>query len=225
MAQLLQLTCPVCEAKKAFNYINHLNAKKDSDLKQQLLSGELFRFECDECGAKRQLDMQFLYHDPAQKVMIFLLPEYRRDSEEVANILEEVMKAQTFSLADYRLRIALHGTDLVEKVHIFDSGYDDREIEIVKLLTDGLFAQEKPNTPVKARYFYLHQNEPKILYITDSEQILVDFHTKLLEFARTKFNKPLNQSHLGEFTLINHRYAMNVLEKKDGNPEHCEYLH
>lgn len=215
MTHLLQLNCPVCQAKKTFSYVSHLNTQKDPHLKERLLTGDIFRFECDECGAKRQLDMQFLYHDPEKKLMVFVLPEYYSDNEKVMRVLEDVMKEQSFSLADYRLRIVLHVTDLVEKVHIFDAGYDDREIEVVKLLTDGLFAQEKPTTPVKARYFYLQQQTPKILYITDSEQILVDFHEKLLEFAQSKFNKPLSQDTLGEFVLINHQYAMRLLEKKE----------
>ena len=132
-------------------------------MKQALLEGNLFRFECDECGAKRQLDMQFIYRDPEKKVMIFLLPEYHSDNEEVTRVLDEIIQQQNFSLADYRLRIALHGVDLVEKITIFDAGYDDQEIEIVKLLTDGLFAQEKPTTPVKARYFYMQKSKPKIV--------------------------------------------------------------
>ncbi|MDO4432515.1 MAG: CpXC domain-containing protein [Aerococcaceae bacterium] len=219
MTQALQLSCPVCQAKKDFNYINHLNISKNPELKDALLKGDLFRFECDECGAVRQLDMQFLYHDPDKKFMVFMLPEYQRDNENVTRILQEVIHAQPFSLSDYRLRIALHGTDLVEKIHIFDTGYDDQEVEIVKLLTDGLFAQEKPTTPVKARFFYWNQTEPKILYITDKEQILVDFHEKLLHFAREKYGKILAKTKLGEFALINHRWAMNILEKKEPEAE------
>lgn len=219
MTQQIQLTCPVCEAKKDFTYHNHLNVSQHPELKQTLLEGNLFRFECDECGAKRQLDMQFIYHDPEKKVMIFLLPEYRSDNEEVTRVLDEIIQQQNFSLADYRLRIALHGVDLVEKITIFDAGYDDQEIEIVKLLTDGLFAQEKPTTPVKARYFYMQKSEPKVLYITDSDQILVDFHEKLLEFARTKFNKRLKIQQQGKFILIDHRWAIQTLEKKEHKTE------
>lgn len=216
MAQSLQLTCPVCQHSQAFRYHNRLNAQRDDQqLKQQLLNGELFRFECEQCGAKRQLDTQFLYHDPEKKFMVFLLPEYRHDNDEINRILDDILMTQPFSLNDYNLRIALHGTDLVEKIHIFDAGYDDREIELLKLLTDGMFAQEKPTTPVKGRYFYLHNGKPKFLYITDSEQILVDFHEKLLEFVRTKLAKSLTTDIRGDFHLIHHAWAMSQLDKKE----------
>ena len=208
----LHLKCPVCETETERDYINLLNTAKHPELVRDLQEGKLFEFECDHCGAKRQLSYQFLYHDPAKHFMVFLLPEYRDDQEQVEQALTDLLTEIDFSLANYQLRIAVSVPELIEKVLIFNTGYDDRVVETVKILTDGLFAQDKPTLPVKARYFYLQDNKPKVLYLTDEGQILADFHEKLVDFVRVKYAKKLDENLKGEFHHINFKWAFDLLE-------------
>ncbi|WP_124058720.1 CpXC domain-containing protein [Vaginisenegalia massiliensis] len=215
MKQTVNLTCPVCNQEVEWSITTRLNTRENPNLKKDLLAGKLFDFECPVCGAKRQLETTFLYHDPDKKLMIFLIPNYQSRQEEIEALLDQMASQEGVDIHDYQLRLVLHSTDLIEKVTLFDWGLSDQEIEIVKVLTDGLFAQEFPGKLVHNRFFYIKDKTPKILYITEDDQLLVDFHDSLLEFANSKFNKAIVDQHQGQFMVINQAWALNALDKKN----------
>lgn len=212
----LTLTCPVCQSQQQAHLTTHVNTEKHPDQVQALFAGDYFQFECETCGAKRQMAYQFLFHDPKRQFMIFLLPEYRENPEKFQDILAEATAELGPGTKNYQLRVALTVPELIEKIQIFYDGFDDREIELVKILTDGLFAQEKPNVPIQARYYYhpVAKQPAKILYITDSEQILADYHEKLREFIQLKFKSELSHRLNGEFHYIGHQWAMTQLTEE-----------
>lgn len=216
MTQTIKLACPVCQAEVKRELSTAINTRIHPELKEELLAGRLLSFTCDECGAKRQIETQMLYHDPDNRLLFYLAPNFTTHHEEVMTFLEDIRTKLPVSLDDYKLRIVLRAADLVEKVQLFDQDFDDQEIELVKLLTDGLFAKEKPDAIVNARYFYLKEDEPKILYLTSDDQLLVDFHHTLLEFVRNKFRKALNKDYLGQFITVNQKWALNIAEHNEG---------
>lgn len=211
MKQAVNVNCPVCQTSAIQEVETSINAQTEPKLKKELLDGTLQRFECAHCGAKRQIETQFLYHDPVKKFMVFLLPNFSQREEQLTDILEGIKRDHHVNYDQYELRIVVRQADLVEKIQLFDLNYNDREVEIVKLLTDGLFAKEKPDAQVKARYFYLKNGIPKIIYLTDKDQLLVDFNQSLLDFARDKYKKVVSKPAKGEFHLINAEWAAHAL--------------
>lgn len=216
MTQAVTLTCPVCQTEAKRNIHTAINARTQPDLKEQLIAGTLLNFECDTCGAKRHLEVETLYHDPSLKLVVFLAPKINETREETLNRLEALRAQLPVSLDDYHLRIVNRQADLIEKIQIFDQTFNDQAIELVKLLTDGLFAKEKPDAVVKARYFYQHEGVTKLLYITETEQLFVDFHESLLKFVEEKFAKALKDEYLGQFIVVNQGWALNIADKKAG---------
>lgn len=214
MTQTVTLACPVCQAKASREIHTAVNTRLHPELKGQLLAGSLLNFECDTCGAKRHLETEMLYHDPDKHLLFYLAPNFKEKREEIITRLEAIRAQLPVSLDDYHLRIVNQQADLIEKIQIFDEQLDDQAVELVKILTDGLFAKEKPDALVKARYFYLHNGERKVLYITESEQLFVDFHVSLLTFVKDKFAKALNNQHLGQYIVVNQGWALNIAEKK-----------
>lgn len=215
MAQTLNLTCPVCNHQNKMKVNAAINAKTQPKLKKELLEGKNFLFECDQCGAKRVINYQMLYHDPDHRLLIYLAPDYVKNKEQTLEILDDLKQKQAVSLDDYHLRIVLSGAELLEKIQIFDNQYKDIEVELVKLLTDGIFSKEKPDEQVKGRYFYMDPNtqKAKIMYTTDKEQLLVDFHETLLDFVQNKFKKDLEDNRKGDFQLINYNWAIQIASK------------
>ncbi|MGO4929313.1 CpXC domain-containing protein [Fundicoccus sp. Sow4_D5] len=216
MTQPVTLACPVCQTEAKRNIHTAINANTHPELKEQLIAGTLLNFECDTCGAKRHLEVETLYHDPNLKLVVFLAPKISEAREDTLNRLETLRAKLPVSLDDYRLRIVNRQADLIEKIQIFDEGFNDQSIELVKILTDGLFAKEKPEAVVKARYFYQHEATTKLLYITEDEQLFVDFHDSLLTFVEEKFAKALKEEYLGQFIVVNQGWALNLADKKSG---------
>lgn len=211
MRQNVKIKCPVCETEINREVETRINTQKNPELKRALLTGSLQQFECAECGAKRQIQSELLYHDPNKKYMIFNIPNLNKRNEQAEIMVNNAIKEEGVDVSDYTLRMVAHFPDLVEKTQLFDLGYDDREVEIVKLLTDGLFAKDRPDHKVLSRYFYMYQGEPKIMYITDKEQLLVDFSDKLLNFAQEKFRKISNKPEKGLFHIVNAEWVAHSL--------------
>ena len=216
MRQSMTLECPVCQHPQEQEMVRKIIAQDDPQAKKLLLEGQLFNFECQECGAKRQIDSDFLYIDHDKKFIISLIPNLDDRKEEMEKILTLFMRQSPEDLSLYQLRVVQTAPSLVEKVSIMDLGLNDIVIEIVKLLTDGLFAKERPEDHVKARYFYLHHGQKKLLYLTENDQLLVDFHQSLMDFAQDKYAKAIQEDTRGRFIQVDHNWAANLLEKKPG---------
>ena len=216
MEQTVTLKCPVCDHETTRQIYARLDAQAEPEVKKTLLEGKLFTFECDNCGAQRQIDNDFLYLDHEKKVIIALIPSLAARKADMEKILTQFMRQSEHDLSQYSLRVVRSAATLVEKVTIFEQGLNDIVVEIVKLLTDGLFAKERPNETVKARYFYLVHKEKKILYITDKDQLLVDFHQSLVDFSQDKYNKAVREDYKGRFIVVDENWAANLLENKPG---------
>lgn len=216
MAQTINLTCPVCQHHSTREVNAAINAKTHPEQKRELLEGKFFLFECENCGAKRAVNFQLLYHDPDKRLLIYLAPNFANNKEQTLETLKQLKNRQPVSLDNYQLRVVLSGAELLEKIQIFDQGYLDQEIELVKLLTDGIFAKEKPDEKVRARYFYMDpkNKKAKIMYTTEKQQLLVDFHQSLLDFVRNKFKKEVQNSPTGQFQLINQKWAIRAASKE-----------
>lgn len=213
MKQVIKLNCPVCQTPTTQEVETRINIALQPQLKKELLSGNLQRFECQECGARRQMETNFLYHDPQKKFIIYLIPNLKNKQDQVQQLLDNVSRDEQVDLSHYDLRIVTHHPDLIEKIQLFDLGYNDKEVEIVKLLTDGLFAKEKPEEIVRARYFYLKDGQAKIMYLTEKEQLLVDFSDSLLKFASDKYKRLVSSEEKGQFHLINAEWAAHALSE------------
>lgn len=216
MAPKMKFKCPVCHHEIERQFDIAINTRLNPDLKEKLLDGTLLLFECEHCGAKRHISSQFLYHDPDKKLLFHVAPQYNEQREAIQAQLNDLINSFPVSVDDYEMRIMLNMADLMEKVQIYDSGFKDTEIEMVKMLTDGLFAKENPTAQVKNRYFFLNkEGQPKFLYVTDTNQMMVDCHQRLLTFIRDKFKRALKQNTKGHFRIINHAWAENILQNKE----------
>ena len=213
MKQKVMITCPACGLKGVREVETRINTATQPELKRALLQGELQQFTCENCGAKRQIQSEMFYHDPKGKYIIYNIPSLKRRYDEVEEMIDKAMQEVQEDTTDYTLRLVGLYPELIEKSQIFDHGYDDRVVEIVKLLTDGLFAKDRPNDKVVARYFFMHEGEPKIMYITDKDQILVDFNENLLKFSREKFDKINPKPGEGHFHLVNAEWAAHALSQ------------
>ncbi|MBK0347728.1 CpXC domain-containing protein [Aerococcaceae bacterium zg-ZJ1578] len=215
MAEKPTITCPICQHESHRTVQTAINTRRQPELKKKLLDGSLLMFECPNCGAKRRITTQVLYHDPDKKLLFFVAPTYATEHESINEQLQELIYSMRLSLDGYQMRIMLETADLMEKVQIFDFNLTDTEIELVKALTDGLFLQENTDTKIRNRYFYLNQeNQPKFLYITEKDQLMVEYNTELLDFIRSKFNKVITTTPKGRFLIINHHWASQVIQKK-----------
>ena len=70
-----KITCPGCGKEHDFEMWNSLNTMLDPDMKEKLLSKEMFQFICPNCGYTANVDYGFLYHQMEDRIMIYYIQD------------------------------------------------------------------------------------------------------------------------------------------------------
>ena len=123
--QTQTIACPGCGSAGEFVLWNSINADLDPQAKDDLMSGSLTRFVCEECGKVNEVVYPLLYHDMRGKQMIYMTAG--GDSSETESMRLEILEGYRFRTVDSR-------NELMEKILIGNAGLDDRLVEIFKLL-------------------------------------------------------------------------------------------
>lgn len=145
MTTKLLATCSSCREKHEIIYYNGINTAEEPDLKARVKDGSLFLWECPHCGKTNLASGQTIYHDPEERLMVWLLPPGIVGEDKVRIIEESLMKASE-ELEGYSFRRVDDVGSLIEKVNIFDSGLDDTAIEMCKYVTKMELAEKGGGT-------------------------------------------------------------------------------
>ena len=123
------IICNKCGKAFEVEAVASINTEREPELKERLLNGSLFLRECPQCGAKNLVRFPLLYHDPAEKVMIWLSD----GSADTEARMQAAVSGEDF--AGYTGRIVDTPGQMIEKVKIFDAGLDDIALEMAKFIT------------------------------------------------------------------------------------------
>ncbi len=154
----VKVTCPKCNKESDFKIWESINVQLDPEMKDKVLNGEAFLFKCPECGEITQVFYTCLYHDMEKQMMIYLLPDDEKAIKDAATFMSGMDPRSkgldlTVISEQYSNRIVTSLVELQEKIHIADAGYDDRVIEIIKVLYLGMMAEQTPDKKVDAILF------------------------------------------------------------------------
>ena len=131
----MKIHCIDCGLPFEAEVYNSVNAREHPELKEKVLDGSLFMETCPHCGRVNLLGQAFLYNDPDQRILLWLLPEENGTRDIEASIRARLSDSDQSILAGYTTRIVRTAGDLMEKVKIFDSGLDDIVMELCKHVT------------------------------------------------------------------------------------------
>ena len=132
----MEVICTKCgSAFEAASY-QSINVASDPQLKERVRDGSLFVAECPYCGTRNLLKYNTLYHDPAAKLMVWLLPDGYEPPAAVADAVKD--------LPGYTLRCVKEAGELIEKVCIADAGLEDTVMEVCKWVTRHELAAKNP---------------------------------------------------------------------------------
>ena len=142
-----EITCPACEEKAAAKMWTSINVTLDQQLKESVLDESLFTWTCPQCGSDALLSYPFLYHDMANKFMVYLVPGAKQES-----LNDAEAESRYPELGGVTKRLAADLNELKEKILIFENGLDDRAVELTKLAMAKV-AQKKHNKELEKGYF------------------------------------------------------------------------
>lgn len=159
--------CSKCGQQHKINIYRSINISDNPELKDKVKDGSLFLWECPHCGQVNLARYETLYHDPAGKLMIWILPEGDLSETQMQSIT-----MHTKAMGGYTLRRVNDTGSLMEKVLIHDAGLDDAVIEMCKYVTKLEIAAKMPEKDEafmsSAFHFYRTEGEDDSRLITFS---------------------------------------------------------
>ncbi len=129
--------CARCGHEHEITVYKSVNTAEDADMEARVLNGSLFMWTCPDCGCKNLVSYECLYHDPSKKRMLWLLPQNKDNSLEMASVARHAQL-----LGSYTLRICPDLGSLIEKILILNAGLNDVAVEICKYVIRGEWAQQ-----------------------------------------------------------------------------------
>ena len=133
--------CHECGNNIEHNYIERCEVSFfNKHVKKEILAKKenYFVATCSKCGTEVVMGYSFRFVDPNQKYGILLV----RNGDPLENRIINSARSNDVKNG-YQTRFVADGTELAEKIQIFDAGMDDRTIEMCKiLLWDDLCEQD-----------------------------------------------------------------------------------
>ena len=162
----IDIECPYCHKVNEFTKWDSVNQQLDPEAVERIMDDSIFEFKCPECKKATLIMHNMLYHDMKKRIMIQLMPNYHK-APEMASILSSAMKSSVSSIdikdtnVNYITRMVSDPSVLREKIAIFDCGFDDRVIEVMKFIGLTVFIDdEKFKDIVVDSIFFVPRPDP-----------------------------------------------------------------
>lgn len=199
----MEYKCPSCGEKHYMTAWSAVNVGTHPELKEKVLDTSLFEFQCPHCGYTSGILYDCLYHDPERKIMIVLT------GQETENAFEN---HGDISQSRYRLRTVHLPNELVEKILIFESGLDDRAVEIMKLSVKISLMTDHEDLDVRNLYFSVNDSGYGFVVETDEGFVgEVPADESVYREIERNMLKKMNIMQ-AEQTLINEDWAVNFIK-------------
>ena len=150
--------CSKCGQQHKVIVYRSINISENPELKAKVKDGSLFLWECPHCGQVNLAKYETLYHDPAAKLMVWLIP-----SGEISETQMKAITMHTKAMGGYTLRVVCDMGSLMEKVLINETGLDDVVLEMCKYVTKLEMVQKSVSAEQKEEFlasnFHFYRSE------------------------------------------------------------------
>lgn len=115
------IICPQCGESQKYRLYASINIKENPEFKQKILEETLFDWRCKRCNYFAAMAYPFIYNDPEAGYIISTAPMGTNGDVQPTEAIRDFIKRSVKNLAE-----------LKEKILIFDAGFDDVAVELVK---------------------------------------------------------------------------------------------
>ncbi|MFI3283768.1 MAG: CpXC domain-containing protein, partial [Erysipelotrichaceae bacterium] len=176
------------------------------ELKERVLAGELFKFNCETCGTMSICPFPVLYHDMDKKLFIYYEPNDPSSLEKMLNDDESLGMDPS-----YIKRITTDISLFLEKVQLLDQGYDDKIIEICKIAAHMQTKQQHPDIEIDSLLFDPTKDDAVFGCIHDGSIIgSIGFSTIFYDELQKDYAEILNQD---TALIIDKMWTVNFLNE------------
>lgn len=196
------IICPQCGEAQKYRIYTSINAQDNPELKQLIMKEELFDWRCQRCNYFADMAYPFVYTDPYKQLMICFTPMGTADNVEPPK-----------SLSGYIKRSVKNMAELKEKILLFDTGYDDVAMELVKNALCGIIKQTYKVNRVHAYFSRENEGELEFAIFLPGKQDAIYHSTKADVYEQSQeVLRALNFAEPTGFMRVDARLARQLLE-------------
>lgn len=162
------IICPQCGESQKYKLYASINAKENPELKQRVLDETLYDWRCRRCNYFAAMAYPFLYTDPDAGCVICVVPAGSSNTAEPTDAVKDFTKRSVKNMAE-----------LKEKILIFDAGYDDVAVELVKNALCGIIKNTYKVNRVHAYFSRVNNGEMEFAIFIPRKDEPVYHSTKL----------------------------------------------
>ncbi|HJJ48126.1 MAG TPA: CpXC domain-containing protein [Methanocorpusculum sp.] len=142
--------CPICGHEQEITVTPTVNVTSDPEMREKVISDEIFLFTCDKCGFRGFAGFPMVYEDKETNGGFLLYLEPDCEDREVGiegDIADQVIYREK------PMRLVTDVNSLKEKIYIFEAGLDDRVMELFKMLAlTKLVSDDESKKPDELRF-------------------------------------------------------------------------
>jgi len=220
--KLEQLSCTRCNHTQEVRTWDSINVTLNPQLKVDLFANKINTTMCGNCQYHSMIGKDLLYHDMQMRVMIF--EQY--SSHDIMDQLETLkQQCAPNAFRDYRFRIVKSRRGLIEKILIFQDGFDDRVVELMKLTVishaDDLDARDDQDVLL----YYCGSNERQELlfriFVDEAEKNVYGVSRQQYDDSSEMLGDLLEREENGtqRFLVVDSEYIRKLVDDADGPPE------
>jgi ribosomal protein S27AE len=219
--KLKKLSCPRCNNTQEVATWDSINVTLNPHLKVELFANKINTTTCGKCGYYSMIGNDLLYHDMQMRVMIF--EQYSsHDIMAQLDTLKQHCAQNAFS--DYRFRIVKSRRGLIEKILIFQDGFDDRVVELMKLSVISHAADLDARDDQDVLLYYCGSNERQDLlfrtFVDEAEKNVYGVSRQQYDYSREMLGELLERdgNETERFLVIDSEYIRKLTGDADGAP-------
>lgn len=203
--------CPSCGAVHKKQMWIGISAGANPELRQKILNETLYDWTCPECGYEAELVYPLIYHDKQREFMVFVSPSSCNCREEAEGI-----QGKYPQIEGVRKRLVPSLAGLKEKILVFEAGFNDVAVEMVKSALLEL-VEKKRGRKVLEGYFMTADHAVNYIgfafFLEGTEKPVrqgtgLDAYEKSLEIVRS-----LHYTDSPDFDIVDVKLAETLLDE------------
>lgn len=208
-----KLECPSCSAKGEKEIPKRLCISQNPELKEQILNGSFFEWECPNCKQCFFIEDVFLYNDDENKFMIYLISGYDKRFQEIPTLLKTKSEYDTDNSI---LRVTSSFIEFVEKIRILQAGLDDRVIETIKAVYSQVYFQSHKENIYNMIFERIDDNNVLVFaVILQESEFAAEIPFEAYEQTKSDFTPLYSDVKDDAFVMIDQTWLVHILKHEN----------
>ena len=209
------IICPYCNKKLDINIWESVNVDLNPEEKEKIFGGHFFDFTCKHCRKIIHGLFSCLYHDMTHRFMIYLVGN-EQEAKKTIEMYRDLSVSYDRYINEYQIRVTTDPNVWREKAVIFDRGYDDRIIEILKLLYLCQLEEQHPDLQIERMYFCSEKNNDGIIlefYCTENKNVTAEVSDEVYRLIENKYRSRIQQNMDNQF-CVDTEWALGIMKNE-----------